>query len=88
MSRIEHDIEVLNPKTGIKRNLHIVYGYDRPMQEYFLQIWNKDDKEAEEPIAFAGSKMTGAANSEMYYLYFIYGVPDEHLQQVALDLPF
>jgi len=72
------------------KTLEVAYGYDRPLQEYFIQVFNYEisDEDCDACILWEGSRMTGKSNSAMIYLYEKYKVPEEHIRQVALDLPF
>jgi hypothetical protein len=80
------------------KRYEVAYGFDRPMQEYFLQVFdlnvpeagnnNDDDDDDVHCIVWEGNRMTGKSNSEMLELFELWGVPETHLQQVALDLPF
>jgi len=66
----------------------VAYGFDRPLSEYFLQVFDPSMPEDEECILWKGSRMDQLSNSSMYELYQEWGVPKHHLQAVTLDLPF
>ena len=66
----------------------VAYGYDRPLQEYFIQVFDNTMPEDEECIIWEGSHMTNKSNSEILEIFEQWDVPGDHLQQVALDLPF
>jgi hypothetical protein len=75
------------------KHYQVAYGFDRPMQEYFLQVFDldkpdEDDKDDVQCIIWEGNRMTGKSNSEMLELFELWGVPQKHIEQVALDLPF
>ena len=69
------------------KEYEVAYGFDRPLQEYFLQVFDNSREEDDECIIWEGSRMTGKSNSEMCDLMLIWGVPKEHVSIVALDLP-
>ena len=72
--------------------LEVAYGFDRPLQEYFIQVFDTTAPDTDDDdthcILWEGNRMTDKSNSEMLELFKEYGVPENHLQQVALDLPF
>ena len=90
MSRFEHRVTMTNSKTSEVRPFDVAYGYDNPMEEYFIQVWDRtkpSDEEADEPIIWLGSRMTGTGREEMYGVMRAFGVPEEHLQKLILDVP-
>lgn len=67
----------------------VAYGYDRPLQEYFLQVEDPSiEDEDNQLIVWEGSRMTGKSNSEICELFQHWNVPEKHIKMVALDLPF
>ena len=72
--------------------LEVAYGFDRPLQEYFIQVFDTTAPDTDDDdihcVLWEGNRMTDKSNSEMLELFKEYGVPENHLQQVALDLPF
>jgi len=86
------------------------YGYDRPLQGYFIQIYDeryawKEENTPEENEAAEAVDWTGEGEVESYATNNMLlakkvvsrsrileileenGVPEDHLHQVALDLP-
>ena len=80
------------------KKYEVAYGFDRPLQEYFLQVFdlnvpeagnnNDDDDDDVRCIIWEGNRMTGKSNSQMLELFEDWSVPEKHIQLVALDLPF
>jgi len=72
------------------KEYEIAYGFDRPLGEYFIQVYDpsKNEEENEDGlIVWEGSRMTGKSNSEMCKLMETWEVPEHHISGVALDLP-
>lgn len=81
----------------IEGGKELSWGYDRPLQEYFVQLFCT---ETEEPIFDCGNVSTTVphpaneklrySNSELLEIMqeFSGHIPEEHLQAVAMDLPF
>lgn len=95
MSRYSKIIEKDGKKT------EVVWGYDPPLQEYFLQEFNPNAADDEEDCIFSISSISTLEfhprfpgkfrykNSEILELMSEYDViPDEHKQAVAMDLPY
>lgn len=76
--------------TTVKDNkeYEVAYGYDWPLTEYFLQVYDNSLPEDEELILWEGSRMTTKSNSQMLELYQEWNVPKEHCNMLASDLPF
>lgn len=81
-----------------KDGKHMAFGYDRPLQEYFAQVFDKDD-ELELDINSSGMSMCGPrvrpkSNSTMYEeITLLMSERDlvRHkplLDNILLDLPF
>jgi len=70
------------------KEYEVAYGYDRPLMEYFIQVFDNTMPEDEECILWEGNYMTDKSNSEMYRLFEKWSVPKEHLELLAMDLPF
>lgn len=76
---------------GVEKKYSIAYGFDRPLQEYFIQVFENGSATEENEdglIVWEGSRMTHKSNGEMLELFEKWGVPEEHRQAVAMDLPF
>lgn len=83
MSRYSHKIV----KKG--KTYTVAYGYDRPLSEYFLQVFDESkEKDDDGCILWLGSYMTHTPNSEMLDNYIEWGVKKDHADMLALDLPF
>lgn len=83
MSRFSHKIE----KNG--KEYEVAYGYDRPLSEYFIQVFDPSiEDEDNQLIVWEGSRMTNKSNGEMYRLFEKWGVKEEHLECLAMDLSF
>lgn len=70
------------------KHLEVAYGFDNPLQEYFIQVFDKDDEEGFTPIVWEGSRMTHKSNGEMLELFEKYLVPENHCLALTLDLTF
>lgn len=91
MSQYSHTVKVVNETTNESRVFGVVHGYDHPMQEYFIQVWDKNmpqEEADEDPIIWLGSRMTGTGRDEMYAVMKCFGVQDEYLQKLILDIPY
>lgn len=70
----------------------VAYGYDRPLQEYFIQVFDINAPDTDDDdvhcIVWEGNKWSDKSNSEMLELFKLWGVPEKHLTAVALDLQF
>ena len=93
MSRYEH--EVVN-KEGI---FTVACGYDEPLSEYFIQVWNNENEDEEGLVFAIGSHHTMKchpdypgiiywSNGGILKLMKEWNCTEEHLNQVARDLPF
>ena len=72
-----------------KKIYSVAYGYDRPLLEYFIQVFDTSIADEDSScILWKGSYMSNLSNSKMLELFEQWNVPEEHLQMVALDLPF
>jgi hypothetical protein len=88
----QHRIETM--KKG--KRYRVVYGYDRPLREYFIQAWDLEsdgaplfsvsNRFALEPHPDTPEKFD-YSNGELLELYEEWGVPEEHVQLLAMDLP-
>ena len=90
MSRFEHTVSVTNETTREIRAFRIAYGYDHPLSEYFIQVWDEsipDEEEDRDPLLSLGSRTTGTGRDEMYGVMKAFGVPEEHLGRLILDVP-
>lgn len=92
MSRYTHEVQVTNLKTGKPKRYTVAYGFDPPLSEYFIQVMPQypveGDDDEEQCFLWEGNRTTGKTNSEMLQLFMIFEVPDEHIQALAMDLPF
>lgn len=62
------------------------YGYDHPLQEYFLQ-----ENKGEETVEIVGclSRKKGTSRNLLEAIYALeIEIPEEHKTQIELDLPF
>mgnify|MGYP006283902361 CR=1 FL=1 len=69
-----------------ERGQKFSYGFDRPLQEYFLQVI-----EDGEPVEIVGSLgRRSGTNGNMLDALVEYGVeiPEEHKDRIIFDLPF
>jgi hypothetical protein len=68
------------------------YGYDRPLQEYFLQKHTPGDGDYPDVEDLVGSLSGGGYGSagELLAAVAEHGIPlpEEHLTLIGLDLPF
>jgi hypothetical protein len=67
----------------------VVHGFDRPLQEYFIQVHAEEDEDT--PLLWEGSRMTNRSNGDMMQFFNDWGVNDHypgHCTHLALDLPF
>jgi hypothetical protein len=82
----------VNDKKEPGKLYEVAYGYDRPLQEYFIQVFDINAKDTDEDdihcIVWEGNKWSDKSNSEMLELFELWGVPDNHCQAVALDNQF
>jgi len=79
MSRYQHE----------HKGMVVVYGYDRPMMEYFIQVIDpKIEDEDAQMVIWEGSYMTSCSNGRMLELFDQWGVPMDHKNQLLMDLPF
>ena len=69
------------------KEYEVAYGYDYPLGEYFLQVFDNTREEDDELIIDEGSRSTGKSNGEMLDLFELWNVPSRHIQRLALDLP-
>lgn len=75
-----------------KENLTIAYGYDRPLQEYFFQVFDKNTDDGEESCILDKSsrhikRENVITNGQMLELMDEYDVgTEEHKRRIALDL--
>ena len=81
---------------------HYAWGYDHPLSSYFFQKFRDEPKEGEEECVFSIDSYfttephpdfpnkTSFTNSEILEIMEAEGdvVPSNHLDQIALDLPF
>ena len=83
MSRYTHKIN-LEGKT-----LEVAYGYDRPLTEYFIQVFDTEiENEDDQMILWEGSRMTNLSNGEILELFVKYGAHEDHQYALLMDLPF
>ena len=93
MSRFEHTVSVTNETTREIRAFSVAYGYDNPLSEYFIQVWDQNVPSEEEkgedrdPLIWLGSRTTNTGRYEMYGVMKAMGVPEEHLGRLILDVP-
>ena len=65
----------------------IAYGYDKTLG-YFLDVFDVPDDKGEEVLLIEESSIfTGMNNGKMIELMNVYGLPESHLELVAMDLP-
>ena len=68
--------------------LEVAYGYDFPLQEYFIQVFDPNiEDEDQQCIVDEGNFCTGKSNIQMYHLFKDYGVPYVYLACVLNDVP-
>ena len=89
MSRYTHKI------TKQHVDYEVAYGYDQPLQEYFLQVFRLDkqddydfDPTGEGMMINESSLLTNRSNGFMLNLFNIWGAKEEHQEQLTMDLPF
>ena len=82
MSRHTHTVT----KEG--KTFQVAYGYDRPLQEYFLQVEDLSKDEDDQLILWLGSRMTKTSNSKMLEAYHEWQVPEHICSLLAMDLQF
>ena len=68
----------------------VAYGFDRPLQSYFLQVFDPEDAEHSPIInhdtaSFFGNNLD---RGELAALYKEWDLPNEHIIKMILDLPF
>jgi len=63
-----------------------VYGFDRPLQEYFLQVI--EDGEPQEIVGSLGLLSGTNGNMLEALQENEVQIPEEHLDRIILDLPF
>lgn len=78
------------------KNYRVVYGFDRPLTEYFIQVWDSADEDCPvfavsnyctlDPHPEAPDKFR-YTNSELLPLFLEWEVPEEHIHCLVLDLP-
>jgi hypothetical protein len=78
----------------------LVVGFDRPLQEYFVQLFRTDAPEEEEDVVFSISSRTTIdphpdypgkfhySNGELVEIMTELGADEAHITAVVLDLPF
>ena len=61
------------------------YGFDRPLGEYFIQLLDGEDDATD----LCGFPVNNGTNGNFLEVVSQYGIqiPDEHLDNVCLDLP-
>lgn len=66
------------------------YGYDNPLQEYFLQksSFENDDMDIVELVGCMSNKIGNAANMLAAIQEYNVQIPEEHRTKIMLDLPF
>ena len=80
-----------------KGNIEFVYGYDRPLNEYFYQIYDHDIEDADQQLIEWKSNRTdylardyyaeGLTLAEIALKYSQFGVPKSVLDLVQMGLP-
>lgn len=65
-----------------RSELELIYGYDRPLQEYFATVSALGKADASVKFVFNTSDRAVVSN-----LMRNYGAPAEHVQAILLDLP-
>ncbi len=76
----------ITPKINGKK-LEVAYGFDYPLGEYFIQVFDYTMLEDKELIFWKSSNMDNIPNSKMIEYWEKYQVPIDHLNLLALDLP-
>jgi len=76
MSRYIKELE--NGKT-------VAYGFELP-KGYYIKVYDVEEDNVQHMI-FGRASNQGMSNSEMLYLMDIHGLPESHIEQVAMDLP-
>lgn len=84
-------------KTTTKNHIEyeVAWGYDRPLQEYFLQVFRPDkrddlefDPTGDGLMLSEGSSTTKRSNGYMLNLFEVWGVPANHVESLINDLQF
>lgn len=90
MSRYIHKIDVINKTTGKSQSFEVAYGFDPPLGEYFVQVFdlNLPSEEEENIVLWLGTYTSHTSRDEMYGTMKVLGCAEEHLMAVMMDLPF
>ena len=65
----------------------VAYGHDHATG-YFFQVFDAVEKDEEDYLLIDEcSTFTKMSNGKMLELMVIYGIPESHIEQVAMDLP-
>lgn len=65
----------------------VAYGYDHALG-YFIDVWGIPDEEGvSESLIEESSMLTSMSNGKMIELMDMFGLPESHIERVAMDLP-
>ena len=70
----------------LKNGKEIAWGFDHALG-YFFQVFDVPDEDGEDVLLVDRSSWQGMSNGEMLELCDTYGVPESHIEAVAMDLP-
>lgn len=90
MSRHTHQIQMVDLKTGVPKRYTVAYGFDDPIQEYFIQVMSEFPDENSKDVVFIdeGSKTSGKSNSQIAIFYLLFEVPKKYIDAISMDIPF
>jgi hypothetical protein len=71
----------------IDDNKSVAYGHDHATG-YFFQVFDEETNEEEQLVVDECSMFSGMSNARMIELMKEYDVPQKHIDNVVLDLPF